>query len=119
MRHSFGKFERDIAKGLELRHDHGSQFISDMFQREIAFLGVQSSPSFVREPQGNGCAERFVRILKENLLWIKTFNDTEELRKALLDFKDQYNKNWILHRHGYKTPAQVREQSLKAMELAA
>src|SRR5262249_49704572 len=28
------------------------------------------APSFVREPQGNGVAERFVSMLKENLLWI-------------------------------------------------
>lgn len=26
--------------------------------------------AFVREPEGNACAERFVRMLKENLLWV-------------------------------------------------
>ena len=38
------------------------------FQSEIRFLGAESSPSFVREPEGNGVAERFIRTLKENFL---------------------------------------------------
>src|SRR5690242_16022522 len=54
------------AHGLTVRHDHGSQYMSDHFQREIAFLGIESSPAFVRAPEGNGCAERFIRTLKEN-----------------------------------------------------
>jgi len=69
VRRNFGVFGKDVAADLTLRHDHGSQFISEDFQREIAFLGIKDSPSYVREPQGNGIAERFVRILKENLLW--------------------------------------------------
>ena len=48
-----------------VRHDHGSQYMSDHFQKEIGFLGVKSSPAFVRAPEGNGCAERFIRTLKE------------------------------------------------------
>ena len=34
--------------------------------------GIEASPSFVREPEGNGVAERFIRTLKENLLWVRT-----------------------------------------------
>jgi transposase InsO family protein len=64
VREHFGGFERDIARGLTIRHDHGSAYMSDDFQRELAFLGLATSPSFVREPEGNGCAERFIRTLK-------------------------------------------------------
>jgi putative transposase len=42
--------------------------MSDTFQTEMRFLGIQSSPAFVRAPEGNSCAERFIRTLKENLL---------------------------------------------------
>ena len=31
------------------------------FQDEIECLGIEASPSFVREPEGNGAAERFIR----------------------------------------------------------
>ena len=48
----FGGFHAHGATGLQLRHDHGSQFMSDDFQNEIRFLGIESSPAFVREPEG-------------------------------------------------------------------
>ena len=69
VRECFGAVGKDKAAGLTIRHDNGSQYISHDFQNEIAWLGVKSSPSF----EGNGCAERFIRTLKENLLWVKTF----------------------------------------------
>ena len=90
------------------------------FQDEICFLGMESSPAFVREPEGNGVAERFIRTLKENLLWVRTFETIEELRLALLAFKAWYNDNWLLKRHGYLTPSQVRQrQRPESMLLAA
>jgi putative transposase len=91
VRQHFGGFAKAIAGGLAVRHDHGSQYMSDTFQTEIAFLGIESSPAFVRAPEGNGCAERFIRTLKENLLWVRTFETVEELRQALLHFREIYN----------------------------
>ena len=82
VRERFGAFAKGIAAGLRLRHDHGSQYVSHDFQGEFRFLGVESSPAFVREPEGNGCAERFIRTLKENLLWVRRFATVEELRLA-------------------------------------
>ena len=119
VRERFGAFARDIAGGLGLRHDHGSQFVAHDFQAEIAFLGIASSPAFVREPEGNGCAERFIRTLKENLLWVRRFATVEELRQALLEFRRCYNATWIVERHGYRTPAQVRADQLAALATAA
>jgi putative transposase len=107
-----GAFGQEVARGLVLRHDHGSQYMSQVFQDELRFLGIASSPAFVREPQGNGCAERFIRTLKENLLWITTFKTVEDLRVALLEFKQRYNETWLIGRHGYKTPSQVRQEQL-------
>jgi putative transposase len=119
VRFSFGAFAKGIAAGLEVRHDHGSQFIADDYQREIAFLGIASSPAFVREPEGNGCAERFIRTLKENLLWVRRFDSIEELRQALHAFKDTYNRTWIVERHGYQTPAAVRAAQLAPLQAVA
>ena len=78
--------------------------MSDYFQDELKFLGIASSPAFVREPEGNGVAERFIRTLKEQLLWVRTFDTVEELRQALLEFKDRYNRAWLCERHGHQTP---------------
>jgi putative transposase len=119
VRERFAAFARDIAAGLRLRHDHGSQYVSHHFQSEIRFLGVESSPAFGREPEGNGCAERFIRTLKENLLWVRRFATVEELRLALQAFKETYNRTWIIERHGYRTPAQVRSDQLDQVPMAA
>ncbi len=73
VRRCFGGIGERIAAGVELRHDNGSQYISEDFQDEIAFLGLRSSPAFVRAPEGNGCVERAIRTLKEQLLWVPTF----------------------------------------------
>ena len=119
MRERFGGFGKGVAAGLALRHDHGSQYVSDAFQREIAFLGLTSSPAFVCAPEGNGCAERFIRTLKENLLWMRDFDTVEELRLALLEFRRCYNETWILERHGYRTPAAIRAAQTQLAALAA
>jgi putative transposase len=114
-----GAFGQDIAQGLALRHDHGSQYMSQVFQEELTVLGIASSPAFVREPAGNGCAERFIRTLKEHLLWLKTFDTVEDLRLALHEFQRQYNETWLIGRHGYKAPAQVRHEQQCALADAA
>jgi transposase InsO family protein len=107
-----GGFRAGAAAGIRNRHDHGSQYMSDDYQAEIAFLGMESSPSFVRQPECNGCVERFIRTLKEQLLWVKVFRNVEELRCALTEFRERYNQRWIVQRLGYLTPTQARQQLL-------
>ena len=63
VRDHFGGLAPAIAHGLAIRHDHGSVYLSGDFQAEITFLGMTSSPAFVRQPEGNGCIERFFRTL--------------------------------------------------------
>jgi transposase InsO family protein len=104
----FGPDSADVAAGLKLRHDHGSNHMAEDFQHEIAFLGMVASPSFVRQPEGNGVAEGFFRTLKEQLLWVRTFHTLEELQDALRAFRIWYNANWLIQRHGHRTPDQVR-----------
>jgi transposase InsO family protein len=103
-----GHYEVGIAQGTSLRRDHGSQFISHAFQDELKTLGIESSPSFVRQPEGNGCVERFIRTLKEQLLWLRRFGSGAELDTALREFRDRFNQHWIIGRIGYRTPAQHR-----------
>src|SRR3954452_11878847 len=119
VRRHFGAFAKDAARGLSVRHDHGSQYMSDAFQKELAFLGIESSPAFVRAPEGIGCAERFIRTLKENLLWVRTFDTVEQLRQALLAFRETYNTIWLIERHGFLSPAEYRQQQLQPLAQAA
>jgi hypothetical protein len=74
---------------------------------------------FVRAPEGNGCAERFIRTLKKNLLWVRCFETIEEMRQALLAFRESYNSTWLMARHGFQTPAAMRHKQLPIAALAA
>ncbi len=106
----YGQCDEQVAMGVGLRHDCGSAYLSGHFQDEIAFLGLESSPSFVRQPEGNGVVERFFKTLKEQLLWVQSFDNIESLRKAVEAFVKTYNSCWMVAKHGYRTPSQVRER---------
>lgn len=111
----FGGVGPNVAKGLTLRHDHGSNYMAHDFRTEVECFGIVSSPAFVRQPEGNGVAERAIRTLKEQLLWVQYFETVEDLRQALASFAAEYNASWLRQRHGYKTPDQIRAEQ-KALE---
>jgi transposase InsO family protein len=74
----FGSVDRAVACGLALRYDGGSCFRSDHYQTEIDHLGIARSAAFHYEPETNGCAEKAIQTLKEQLLWIERFDTLDE-----------------------------------------
>ena len=92
------------ARGLALRMDHGSQYLSDHFTNQIKFWGIQPSYAFVEQPQTNGVAERFNRTLKEQIIHGRIYRNIAELRNAVRGFVEQYNAQWIVEKNGYLKP---------------
>ena len=82
----YGSTAAGAARGLALRMDHGSQYLSDHFTNQIKFWGIQPSYAFVAEPQTNGVAERFNRTLKEQIIHGRIYRNIAELRDAVRDF---------------------------------
>jgi hypothetical protein len=56
--------------------------------------------------------EKQIPIIKEQVLWIERFDSFEQLRRAVRDFARLYNREWLLERHGYRTPIEAREHLL-------
>lgn len=111
----FGSVSADAARGLALQMDHGPQYLSDHFQNQIKFWGIAPSFAFVAEPETNGVAERFYRTLKEQVIYGRTYRTIEELRIAIADFIERYNKYWLVEKLGFKSPLQAYEEhQLKA-----
>jgi len=108
----FASVEAAVAAGLALRYDGGSCFRSAHYHAEIDHLGIARPPAFHYEPETNGCAERAIQTLKEQVLWIGRFETLEELRAAVRSFGRLYNREWLLDRHGYRTPIEARELML-------
>ena len=105
----YGSVEADVSRGLALRMDHGSQYLSDHFLNQIRYWGIRPSFGFVEEPETNGVAERWNRTLKEQAIHGRIFQNLEEVRAAVAEFVEQYNNTWRLEKIGYQTPIEARE----------
>ena len=109
----FGGVGPDVARGLELRMDHGSQYLSNHFQNQIKFWGIAPSFAFVSQPQTNGVVERFFRTLKEQIIYGRIFTDINQVREAVAGFIETYNNYyWRLERSGFMSPVEYRHHQL-------
>ncbi len=103
----FGRLGPDVARGIKLRHDWGSQYRSHHFLGSLAWLGIQDDAAYVGEPECNGVAERFIRTLKEQCLWAELYEDLDHLRQAVGTFTEAYNTEWLIERLGHRTPREA------------
>jgi hypothetical protein len=50
---------------------------------------------------------------------VRSFDTVEELRQALLEFRETYNATWLIERHGFRPPVAVRRDQLSTAAIAA
>ena len=105
----YGSVEAGVARGLSLRMDHGTQYLADHFQNQIRYWGIAPSFAFVEQPQTNGVAERFIRTLKEQVIYGRIFRNMEEVREVVAAFVKRYNEEWLVEKMGFLSPHQARE----------
>jgi transposase InsO family protein len=117
--HVFGASAPDAARGIELRHDHGSQYLTPYFQGQSRYHGFTPSFAHVGEPETNGVVERFNRTLKEQIIHGKTYRNRAELAAAVAAFVRTYNRAWRLEKLRYKSPLEARRDYQPASPLAA
>lgn len=108
VRTQFRHLSKDAARGVALRHDHGSNFMADHFQKQARFWGLSPSYAFVGEPQTNGVIERLFRTLKEQVVHGRIFETIDEVREAVRRFAEQYNAEWLIDKNGYLSPHDKR-----------
>ena len=108
LRQRYGSVDAAVARGLALRMDHGSQYLSDHFLHQIRYWGIRPSFGFLEEPETNGVAERWNRTLKEQATYGRVFQRLDDGRAAVADFVERYNQSWRLEKLGYQTPIEAR-----------
>jgi len=108
VRHAFGGFRKDLARGLTVRCDWRLQYTAAAWINAVKWLGITIVPSYVGEPQCNGVIERFMRTLKEQCLYLHRFQSLEDARRIIVEFIARYKTEWIVERLGYQTPAAAR-----------
>ena len=109
VRDHFGTMAAGVASGLTIRHDHGSQYMSDDFHAELRFLGIVSSPAFVRPARG----ERLHRTVlsapsRNSCCGCATLRMSRTCSRRCAPFKETYNQQWLIERLGFRAPAVVR-----------
>jgi putative transposase len=108
VRQQFGHLSAGAARGVALRHDHGSAFMADHFRKQVRFWGISPSYAFVGEPETNGVIERLFRTLKEQVVHGRIFQTIDEVRDAVRAFTARYNAEWLIEKNGHRSPLDMR-----------
>jgi putative transposase len=103
-----GAVGKGVGDQVAIRHDWGPQYAAKDFKKELDFLGLRNSPAFVHEPETNGVIERFFKTMKLECLWVQRFRDVEHARQIVAEWIETYNTQWLIERHQYRTPREVR-----------
>lgn len=98
--------------------DRGFQYTSRIFQNKLKEQGMEQSMSRVGCCIDNGPIEGFWGIIKSEMYYITDFYGEEELRQAIEEFIDYYNKSRYQERFGNLTPMEVRIAALSTSDPA-
>ena len=110
LRRRGGSVDADAARGLALRLDHGSQYLSHHFLDQVRYWGIRPSFALVEAPQTNGVVERWNRTLKEQAIHGRGFRTLADVCAAVAEFVERYNRCWRLEKLAYRTPLEAREE---------
>ncbi len=98
------------GQGLKLMSDNGSQPTSLSFMKACSNLEVQQVFTSYNNPKGNADTERMIRTMKEELFWLREWENETELSHELNKWVEYYNWSYLHSAHGYRTPIQVEEE---------
>ena len=103
------------TEGIIIHSDLGSQYTSDLFESYLKKRGFIHSFSRKGNPYDNACIESFHSVMKKEEIYLNTYQDFEECRKALFEYIESwYNRQRIHSALGHKTPQQVEDEAILA-----
>ncbi len=111
LRIAFGE-PRLVPSGVELRTDHGPQYTGADCAALVAKWGLVHTFAPVGRPTGNAVAERVIRTMKEEVVWLRDWDSADELRAALVPWQHRYNTQRPHQALGWETPAEYRDEKL-------
>jgi transposase InsO family protein len=103
-----------VPAGLELRTDHGPQYTGGDCAALVARWGLDHTLAPVGRPTGNAVAERVIRTMKEEAIWLQDWEDAAEVRTALAAWRPRYNHTRPHQALAWQTPAEYRAAKLGA-----
>lgn len=102
------------TKGIILHSDLGSQYTSQMFEDYLSGRSMVHSFSRKGNPYDNACIESFHSVLKKEEVYLHTYQDFKEARRAIFEYIESwYNRKRIHSAIDYMTPQQKEDEELK------
>ena len=101
------------GKGLKLVSDNGCQPTSKAYMRYCSNVGVEQIYTSYNNPKGNAETERFMRTMKEELIWLREWKSSEELSKELQGWVEKYNADYLHSALKYRSPKEMEEYYYK------
>jgi transposase InsO family protein len=111
LREAFGA-PASVPCDVELRTDHGPQYTGSDCDDLCELWNIDHTFAPVGRPTGNAVAERFIRTMKEELIWLQDWESAAELRTAIAKWLDGYNHRRPHQALGWLTPAEYRASRL-------
>ena len=102
------------GRGLNLVSDNGCQPTSRSFLKLTATLEIEQIFTSFNNPKGNAETERFMRTLKEELLWLEEFASLDEAHDMVSAWLNFYNTSYLHSALGYKSPVEYEQSFGKA-----
>jgi putative transposase len=115
---SFGAPE-NVPDDVELRTDHGPQYTGADCEAFCTRWRLHHTFAPVGRPTGNAVVERFIRTLKEELIWLRDWESADELRAAIASWLRHYNDKRPHQALNWQSPRQRRAERLTAPVLLA
>jgi putative transposase len=93
-----------------LRSDNGPEFVSKAVKQWLSSSGVQTAYIERGKPWQNGLNESFNGKLRDECLNLEWFNNRDEAKVIIEQWRKHYNEQRPHSSLGYKTPAQFRAE---------
>jgi transposase InsO family protein len=103
-----------VPDALELRTDHGPQYTGADCEALCTRWGLAHTFAPVGRPTGNAVVERFIRTMKEELIWLRDWESADELRAAITSWLAHYNTKRPHQALNWQTPSERRAERLAA-----
>ena len=107
------------GQSLNLMADNGCQPTSLAFMRACAALSIRQVFTSYSNPKGNADTERFLRTLKEELVWLREWTSPSAFFAALDRWLAEYNASYLHSALGYRAPNVVEAGQLHPVATAA
>jgi len=110
--------DRRLEPGIVHHSDRGVQYASEDYVAVLEANGFLISMSRTGNPYDNAKAESFMKTLKCEEVYLKTYRDREEARASIAHFIEEvYNRKRLHSALGYLPPASFEEAAARRLSV--